>query len=363
MGRLNLNKKHILISLLLTVYFVYLLFGFTTCGDLLDISICIPVGFLLLAAPPVGIIFLLIAWIVSFLLVSSLNGFQKKILPNKARVFYASIIILLVVVGILLGPTNYALGLVAAISHSDLPCRLVVDDKQTSFYDWCISGVAKAKNDPNECNLLGGRYRTEQCAEGVFKNNKDVKVCDKVANRTSCIQKIAVFAEKSEYCDLLGPSDKEKCLSDMGYQVIIMSSEYLVENVDRECSRINDNVSFAKCAFGRAVQTRNPQLCLSMPFANDFCLSEVGIASNDVAVCNMIAVDEDYRSKYRRDDCIYGIAKKDRYGNGSICLELAEGDRDSCYYTVAEVTQNMTFCDLIKDGYVGKSSCYTAIEK
>lgn len=110
------------------------------------------------------------------------------------------------------------------------------------------------------------------------------------------------------------------------------------------CGQLNGNFAY-ECMTAVAMNHSEIPACESINSSafESACISNISIASMNASACMIL--QEPYKSQ-----CSYAIAKKENFGNLSICAEIANSSyKEICnsiyYYKKAENTRNFSYCN------------------
>lgn len=193
----------------------------------------------------------------------------------------------------------------------------------------CYQALALLNDDPSLCEKAGSSK--VQCYRDMAKERLDSSMCDKIDDDW-CYLEVSIATNDSESCEPIKDNDRRNyCLT-----------KTLKTNF---CDDIEGSLYKSDCYFFLAKKTNNPSLCDMLKWEQDqvACLA---IVQNNYSLCETIT------SEWERNDCYHSInmVLKNVLGEGlkdaTVCSSITkDSERSYCFFHVAKNTKDKELCD------------------
>jgi hypothetical protein len=254
-------------------------------------------------------------------------------------------------------------------SHSRLDTSSCDNLPNKELRDYCIEQQyfeeAVNKGDLEICEKVDEENR-DRCRDEVYSkkaaSEKDISLCENVKN-----------SKEKEYCYLHVAEvipDPDLCEK--------IQTDYVKDNCYINVARVNGDVSicerinkdfYKEDCFSAVAQTNNdPSLCKKIPYLDGLssnkryiCYSKLDKLSYEPEICDYLFEKEEKEGGViLSPDCFAQLAVE--INDPSVCERITNYKISSCYYNIAQLTNNSEICNLITTSEDMKRVCYKHLQ-
>ena len=205
-----------------------------------------------------------------------------------------------------------------------------------------VIGCSKSSGDSNlpACEFLSTDYGLDQsCKSYLAKEKKDISFC-KSYFTVPCYSIVALATKNIRYCEKESPWQNDLCFRKFA----------IIESNASHCEKIKETHLRDPCFGFLAMQQRNIDFCNSIEDSGwkDGCIKSIG--SGEGIIC------ENFADETSKDECYNLLAEinQDAASCGKIKRPIL---KDDCYYHLAVSLNEPSFCDSISSHAIS-GSCY-----
>ncbi|VVC00921.1 Uncharacterised protein [uncultured archaeon] len=235
----------------------------------------------------------------------------------------------------------------------DLCLALEKNDYTQCKEDWCFMRYALNRSDGNACALITSPTDEYTC-KAIVKN--DVGECKKAsleAIQDVCIKNASIALGNQDGCDLAteGSTYRNSCY--LYFAVKSQDSSICAKAYPEFTLMIGSSRNW--CYQQYANQTADASVCpkVTETINRITCYRDAAIQNRMPSLCNGLWTEA------MKGDCYAATILYDQRGPvATDCQNVPSLDwKDKCFYRVAYVTYNQTYCSFVRDGTPDRASC------
>lgn len=222
----------------------------------------------------------------------------------------------------------------------------------------CYSGVALELQNTEICEKIIAESSKTRCYTNIAIKIQDIKICDKLTKyRNQCYNDVAIEKKDIEICKKINVTwEKNSCFRDVGVESknLDICDEIIVGDLNTYSGMQSLDYKI-KCYVWVAIAKKDLEICRKAEIIADggpyntltilrSCYEDVAEVSGDLSICNLLP-NEMY-APYNKVHCIKKVAIASE--NENICENILDQEqKNECYKDVAVKKSDKSICGKI----------------